>query len=55
MADNVKPTYPKSDVKSGNETEVYASKVLGGIPDKKTVTEIEKVNTVHNSPGSVSK
>lgn len=55
MADNVKPTYPKSDVKSGLENESYAEKILDGIPSKKSVEEIEKVNTVKKAPGSVSK
>lgn len=55
MADNVKPTYAKSDVKSGVENEAYASKTLGGIPDKKSVDEIEKVNTVKNVADSVAK
>lgn len=55
MADNVAPTYAKSDVKSGVENEQYASKTLGGIPEKKSVEEIEKVNTVKNVSGSVAK
>jgi hypothetical protein len=53
MADNVRPTYAKSDVKSGLENEAYAEKVLDGIPAKKTVEEIEKVNTPKSAPGSV--
>lgn len=52
MADNVKPTYAKSDVKSGLENEKYAEKVLDGIPPKKDVEEIEKVNTVHKAPNT---
>lgn len=55
MADNVKPTYAKSDVKSGVENEAYAEKVLNGVPDKKSVEAIEKVNTVHDVSGSVAK
>ena len=55
MADNVKPTYAKSDVKSGLVNEQYAEKVLDGIPAKKNVEEIDEVNTVHNAPGSVAK
>lgn len=41
-----------SDVKSGNETSVYAEKVLGGIPDKKSVEEIEKVNSPKSAPSA---
>lgn len=52
MADNVKPTYAKADVKSGLVNEQYAEKVLDGVPAKKDVEAIEKVNTVHNAPGS---
>lgn len=55
MADNVKPTYAKSDVKSGVDNEAYASKTLGGIPDKKNVEAIEKENTVKNVADSVAK
>lgn len=55
MADNVKPTYAKSDVKSGLENDTYAEKVLDGIPGKKSVEEIEKVNSVKNVSGSVAK
>ncbi len=54
MADNVKPTYAKSDVKSGLVDTAYAEKVLDGIPPKKSVEAIEKVNTVHDAPGSTS-
>ena len=52
MADNIKPTYAKSDVKSGVTIEQYAEKVLNGVPPKKDVEEIEKVNTVKKAPGS---
>ena len=45
MADNVKPTYPKSSVKSGMVNEKYVETVLGGIPAKKSVEAIEKENT----------
>lgn len=55
MADNVKPTMAKSDVKSGVVNESYAENVLNGIPAKKSVDEIEKVNTVKNVEGSVAK
>lgn len=55
MANNVAPTYSKSDVKSGLVNEQYAEKVLDGIPAKKNVEEIDEVNTVHNAPGSVAK
>ena len=55
MANNVAPTYAKSDVKSGLVNEQYAEKVLDGIPAKKNVEEIDEVNTVHNAPGSVAK
>jgi hypothetical protein len=53
MADNVKPTYAKSSVKSGLENDEYASKILGGTPPKKSVEEIEKVNTPKNAPNSI--
>ncbi len=52
MADNVKPTFPKADVKSGLTNEAYAEKVLNGTPPKKSVDEIEKVNTVHSAPNT---
>lgn len=55
MADNVKPTYAKADVKSGLENEAYAERILDGIPSKKSVEEIEKVNTPGKAPGSVRK
>ena len=55
MANNVAPTYAKSDVKSGLVNEQYAEKVLDGIPAKKNVEEIDEVNTVHNAPGSIAK
>lgn len=55
MADNVAPTYAKSDVKSGVENEAYASKTLGGIPEKKNVEAIDKENQVKNVGGSVAK
>ena len=55
MADNVAPTYAKSDVKSGVEQETYASKTLGGIPEKKDVEAIDKENQVKNVSGSVAK
>lgn len=55
MADNVKPTYAKADVKSGLEVTQYAEKILDGIPTKKSVDEIEKVNLPGNAPGSVMK
>lgn len=55
MADNVKPTYAKADVKSGVEQEVYASKTLGGYPDKKNVEAIDKENQVKNVADSVAK
>jgi hypothetical protein len=55
MANNVAPTYAKADVKSGLENEAYAEKVLDGIPAKKTVEEIEAVNTPKKAPGSVRK
>lgn len=53
--DNVKPTYAKSDVKSGVVNETYAEKVLDGIPPKKDVHEIDAENQVKNAPGSVMK
>ena len=55
MGDNVKPTYAKSDVKSGLVNEQYMEKVLDGLPTKKNVDEIFEVNSVHNAPGSVMK
>ena len=55
MADNVKPTFPKSEIKSGLENEQYAEKVLDGIPSKKNVDEIEKENLPKKAPGSVRK
>jgi len=54
MADNVKPTYAKSDVKSGLENEQYAEKVLDGVPGKKSVDEIETQNEVHLLKGKVT-
>lgn len=53
MADNVKPTFAKSDVKSGLENEKYAESVLDGIPSKKDVEQIEAENTPKRAPGSV--
>jgi hypothetical protein len=53
MAENVKPTFAKSDVKSGLEEGAYATKVLDGIPVKKSVEEIEKANTPKKAPDSV--
>lgn len=44
-----------SDVKSGVENESYAKNVLGGVPDKKSVEEIEKVNSVKSVEGSIAK
>jgi hypothetical protein len=55
MANNVAPTYAKSDVKSGLVNEQYAEKVLDGIPTKKDVQEVDKENQVKNAPGSVMK
>jgi hypothetical protein len=55
MGDNVKPTYAKSQVKSGLENEAYAAQVLDGIPDKKGVEAIEKENEVKNVGGSIEK
>ena len=55
MADNVKPTYAKADVKSGLVNEQYAEKVLDGIPAKKDVQEIDSECQVKNAPGSVMK
>lgn len=55
MAENVKPTYAKSDVKSGLENEAYASKILGGTPPKKSVEQIDSENTPKKAPGSVRK
>ena len=40
-----------SSQKSGVSNVQYV-KVLGGIPDKKTVEQIEKVNTPGKAPGS---
>jgi 5,10-methylene-tetrahydrofolate dehydrogenase/methenyl tetrahydrofolate cyclohydrolase len=54
MADNVKPTYAKSDVKSGLENEAYAEKVLDGVPAKKDVDAINAQNTVHLLKGKVT-
>lgn len=54
MADNVKPTYPKADVKSGLENEQYAEKVLDGIPAKKSVEAIESENQVKLLKGKVT-
>jgi len=53
MANNVAPTFAKSDVKSGLENEKYAESVLDGIPSKKDVEEIESENTPKRAPGSV--
>jgi len=55
MADNVRPTYAKADVKSGLENEKYAETVLDGIPAKKNVEAIEAENTPKKAPGSVRK
>jgi hypothetical protein len=54
MGDNVKPTYAKTDVKSGLENEQYAEKVLDGIPAKKDVDEIDTQNQVHLLKGKVT-
>jgi hypothetical protein len=53
MADNVKPTYATSDVKSGLENEAYLDKVLDGQPTRKDVDAIDKENKPKNAPGSV--
>jgi len=53
MADNVRPTYAKADVKSGLDHEKYAETVLDGVPSKKNVTEIEKENTVKRGPSDL--
>jgi hypothetical protein len=55
MADNVKPTFAKSDVKSGLANDQYAEKVLDGIPAKKNVEAIDEQNSVHDAPGSICK
>lgn len=52
MADNVKPTYPKSDVKSGQESNAYATNVLDGIPPKKSVEQIEVANRPKDVAGA---
>ena len=44
----------KSDVKSGNENKQFATSVLGGFPEKKSVEQIEKANTPGKAPGSVA-
>lgn len=54
MADNVKPTFPKADVKSGKESDDYAATTLGGVPGKKAVDAIEEQNTVHLLKGKVT-
>jgi hypothetical protein len=53
MADNIKPTFAKSDVKSGVTLDVYAEKVLDGLPPKKGVEQIEKESCPKTSPGSI--
>lgn len=50
MPDN--PPKAKSDNKSGVTNKDYVSQ-LGGNPPKKSVEEIERVNTPKNAPGSV--
>jgi hypothetical protein len=55
MADNVKPTYAKSEVKSGLENDAYAEKILDGVPPKKSVEQIESENSPKKAPGSVRK
>ncbi len=40
---------PKSSVKSGVKEEQYAD-ILGGIPPKKTVEQIEKENAPKDAP-----
>lgn len=55
MADNVKPTYAKSSVKSGLENEKYSTQVLDGPYPKKNVEAIEKECEVKKAPGSVAK
>lgn len=47
-----KQVVAKSDVKSGLLDQAYADKVLDGIPPKKSVDEIEKVNTPGKAPDS---
>jgi len=55
MGDNVKPTYAKSDVKSGSVNEQYAERILDGEPPKKNVEAVDRENQVKNAPGSVMK
>jgi hypothetical protein len=50
MADH--PQKAKSDNKSGVTNKAYLEQ-NGGLPPKKSVEEIEKVNTPKNAPGSV--
>lgn len=50
MADNVKPTFAKSEVKSGVQNETYMEKVLDGPYPKKDVDAIDKENQVHKAP-----
>lgn len=52
MADNVRPTFAKADVKSGLESEHYGETVLDGIPTKKDVEQIEKENEPKKAPGA---
>jgi hypothetical protein len=42
-----------SDVKSGVVNTDLPSKVLGGYPSEKSVSEIERVNRPKKAPGSV--
>lgn len=49
---NVKPTFAKSNVKSGLTNDEYLDKVLDGQPTKKDVDAIERENRPKNAPGS---
>jgi hypothetical protein len=47
MAENTKA---KASVKSGLDNSEYCTKVLDGVPPKKSVEEIDKVNMPKSAP-----
>lgn len=50
MANNVAPTFAKSEVKSGLENEAYMKRILDGEPPRKDVDAIQKENCVKRAP-----
>lgn len=52
MADKNTPPKASSDNKSGVSNKEYLTQ-LGGLPERKNVEQIDKVNMPKNAPGSV--